>query len=386
MGVVTAMEFVAGVIFLLAFHTYLGYPLLLALARKILPHAVDESHRPRVTLLVAAYNEIAVIEAKARNSIALRYPEGLLDIVFVSDGSVDGTVEALKAFESPRFRVVDKRPRAGKASALKMGVGLATGEILLLSDANTMIASDALEKLVRHFADPAVGAVTGDVSIEKAEGGFGESEGLYYRIEKFIQRRESELGSVIGVDGALYAIRRELFHLPDDQVVLDDFVASMNVVNAGRRVLVDPEARATENATPTIMQEMRRKSRVVAGGFQALVRYGVMPSARRTAALFQFLSHKFLRWVLPLLLVIFLALNVALVVVGARGGAYALLLAAQVVFYALAVAGWVKEKEWSSPVVSVPFYFSMVNAAGFHGLVKFVAGTQTALWKKADRK
>lgn len=372
------------IIFALAFYTYLGYPLMLWMVSRRKPHIVDVTYRPRVTILVAAYNEIEVIEAKIHNSLALHYPEELIEYIFASDGSDDGTTELIRKYESNRFKSVAIATRGGKARALRMSILTVTGDIVILSDANTMIASDAVQKLVRHFKDPNIGAVSGDVQIEKSTGGFGESEGIYYRIERFIQKYESEAGSIIGVDGALYGIRKQLFSLPDDNVILDDFVISMNVVNSGYRVLYDPEALATENATPTITQEMRRKNRVVAGGYQALFRYGILGNISQAWIMFCFISHKLLRWTLPVLLLLAVTINPIVVIYDGWYG-YTVLLFFQIIFYVLAIIGWLKERHWKAPLFSIPFYFTMVNISGIWGFSRFITGSQKVTWKKAER-
>jgi cellulose synthase/poly-beta-1,6-N-acetylglucosamine synthase-like glycosyltransferase len=372
------------VILVLAFHAYIGYPVFLRFFRRARVHVINPLYRPSVSLVVSAYNEIDVIEAKILNSLSLDYPAGLMEFIFASDGSDDGTTQVIRRFQSDRFRPIVVTPRGGKAGALRKCMEHARGDIVILSDANTMIAPNAVRTLVRHFSDPSVGAVTGDVRIEKASGGYGESEGIYYRIERFIQLKESQTGSVMGVDGALYAVRRDLFDLPDDQVILDDFVASMTIVNQGYRVLFDPEALATENATPSISQEFRRKSRIVAGGFQSLFRYRVFPTFSRPWELFCFISHKVLRWFLPCLLSLLILLNVIIVILDDWWG-YTALLISQAIFYLLGTVGWVKEGEWKNPLVSIPFYFIMVNLAGLTGFFRFLNGTQKVTWRKTDR-
>lgn len=372
------------IILFLAFHTYLGYPAVLWIIGRKRPHLQSSLYRPKVSLLVAAYNEIDVIEAKIRNSFALEYPKELLEYVFVSDGSDDGTTEVIKKHENQRFHSVIMAPRGGKARALRKGMAFVNGDIVILSDANTMITKEAVHKLVRHFEDPFVGAVSGDTRIEKSSGGFGESESLLFRIERFIQKKESEAGSMIGVDGAMYAIRRELFLLPDDHAILDDLVISMNIIKLGRRIIYDPEALASENFTSAVVQEIRRKSRIAAGGFQALLKYNIIPRLTGPWLLFCFLSHKMLRFVMPLLLLLFVILNFAIVFSGGWWG-YSVLLAAQAIFYMLGGIGWLKEREWKSPMVSVPFYFTMTNVAGIWGFIRFLSGSQRVTWKKADR-
>lgn len=378
------MEICLILVLVLAFHAYLGYPAILAIFGRVLPHENNASHRPRVTVLVAAYNEIDVIESKIRNSLELRYPADSIEFVFASDGSDDGTTEVIEKYKGDRFHPVLLGPRGGKARALRSSLPVATGEIIILSDANTMIERNAVINLVRHFSDPKIGAVSGDVRIDKASGGFGESESLYYRIERYIQGKESESGSMMGVDGGLYALRKDLFRLPDDKVILDDFVVSMNVIRSGHRVLYEPDALASENATPSIGQEMRRKSRVIAGGFQALRHYGIVPPLSEPWLLFCFASHKLLRWILPELLLLLLIFNIVIVISG-RWWGYTVVLCLQIMFYLLGIAGWWKEKRWKSPVFSVPFYFTMVNIAGFFGFFRFLTGGQKVTWKKADR-
>jgi len=378
------MEAVLIIILILAFHAYVGYPVSLILFHRTRVHVFDPLYRPSVSFVVPAFNEIDVIEAKISNSLSLDYPAGLIEFIFASDGSDDGTTEVIRRFQSDRFRAVIITPRGGKAGALRKSIAHAKGDIVILSDANTMVAQDAVQALVRHFSNPSIGAVSGNVHIEKAAGGYGESEGLYYRIEHFIQQKESQAGSVMGVDGALYAVRRDLFNLPDDQVILDDFVVSMNIVNRNYRVLFDPEALATENATPSISQEFRRKSRIVAGGFQALFRYRVFPPFSRPWYLYCFLSHKVLRWFLPWLLSILILFNIIIVISGGWWG-YTALLISQAIFCLLGVVGWVKEREWGNPLVSIPFYFIMVNLAGVMGFIRFLTGTQKVTWRKADR-
>jgi len=372
------------IIILLAFYTYIGYPIFLLLFSRVKAHQIDEYFRPTVTLLVAAYNEISVIEEKMKNSLELDYPIDKINFVFVSDGSDDGTTEYLYKYNNARMKVVSIFPRGGKAGALSRGIGSSSGEIIVLTDANTMIEKDAIKKLVRHFSSLEVGGVTGDVRIRKGKGGFGESEGMYYRIERMIQEKESDTDSVIGADGALYAIRKKLFILQDDAVILDDFVISMNIVKSGSRVLYDPEALAYENPTPEILQEMRRKSRVVAGGFQAIMRYHVMPTIKTPWLLFYFISHKLFRWIMPLLLIILIFLNIYIVEIR-ENIIYYVLLAGQIIFYVIASFGWIFYSRLTNKIFSIPFYFTMVNISGLWGMYKYFASKQTVVWKKATR-
>jgi len=368
----------------LVVYVYVGYPLSLSIARS---HGVGgkEAARPSVTLVIPAYNEAKVIREKIENSLAIDYPRDLLEIVVASDGSDDGTDAIVREYESSGVALRAFSPRAGKISVLNRAIPSARGEVVVLCDANVMFRPDALGRLASHFADAEVGAVTGDVRIRSEDAPFGDGEGLYYKYERFIQARESALGSTVTVDGGMYAIRRELFRpLPAD-TILDDFIIGMNVALAGRRVLYDPSAVAVENATLDVREEFRRKVRIVAGAFRELLRGHGVPGPGRPQLLWSYVSHKLLRWLVPWLLIAILACTVALALRRGPEPAVATLLAAQALFYACAAVGCTRlNARWPS-VVGIPFYFCMVNAAAWVGSLRGVLGVERVTWKKARR-
>jgi cellulose synthase/poly-beta-1,6-N-acetylglucosamine synthase-like glycosyltransferase len=252
------------------------------------------------------------------------------------------------------------------------------GEIVLLSDANPMYRPDAARRLVRHFADPTVGAVSGDVRLVDAGGPHAPSEGLYYRYERWLQSAESRVGSIIGADGAMYALRRELFRPPPDCVILDDFVISMNVARAGFRVLYEPAAIALEAGTATAAEEFRRKVRIVAGGVQALRLGEGVPGLRQPVLLASYVSHKLLRWLVPVFAIAAFAASAVL----ASEVWYRIALVAQVGFYgsAAAYAMGVRRLRWAA----LPYYFSLVNGAALVGL-RGISGGQTVTWARTRR-
>ncbi len=276
-------------------------------------------------------------------------------------------------------------PRGGKISALNRAIPAASGEIVVLCDANVMFLPEALTRLVRHFADPKVGAVTGDVRIRSSDAPFGEGEGLYYKYERFIQLRESELGSTVTVDGGMYALRKELFRPLPGNTILDDLIIGMNVALAGTRVLYDPSAVATENATMDIRQEFRRKVRIVAGAFRELLRGQGVPSLFQPQLFWSYVSHKVLRWLVPWFLLVILAVNVALIWRPEPALPAVALLAAQGVFYGCALIGLTRPNARWPAVVGVPFYFCMVNTAAWLGSLRGVTGIERVTWKKAER-
>jgi cellulose synthase/poly-beta-1,6-N-acetylglucosamine synthase-like glycosyltransferase len=366
-------------------YVYAGYPALLRLvpkrdaaARRDLP----DDELPAVSLVIAAYNEEAVIDEKVRNALALDYPKERLEIWVASDGCTDGTNKILRGWETQGIKVNYVSPRGGKTRALNLTVPRTTGDLLVFSDANAMYRPDALRKLVRHFQDPSVGGVTGDVRLLNDDVSFGQSEGLYYRYERFIQLMESRFHSIIGVDGAMYAIRRELFVPPSDNIILDDFVISMTVARQGFRVLYDPEAVATESATPDAAQEFRRKIRISAGAAQAIKQREGLPSVGQGKLLLCYVSHKVLRWLSPFFLLGLLFANLHLV---GWGLGYGLVLLAQLACYGAALAGVRRNGDRMAWWIQVPFFFALQNAAYLVGVVKGLLVEQRGTWDRTGR-
>ena len=387
MNTIQALDISIVIFLVMVSYAYFFYFFLLnGLSRWIRPSRADpDVARPMVTVIVPAYNERSVIRAKIENSLAIEYPKELLEIVVASDGSDDGTVEIVREYSKDGIVLRSYSPRAGKISVLNRTIPLAQGEIIVLCDANVMFEPQAVGRLVAHFSDPAVGAVTGDVQIRSEDAPFGEGEGYYYRYERFIQLCESKLGSTVTVDGGMYAIRKPLFRpLPAD-TILDDFVIGMKILLDGYRVIYDPSALASENATIDIRQEFRRKVRIVAGAMQELLRGGLFPSPRRFQLFWSFVSHKVLRWFVPwFLLAIFLC---TLTRVSLEGWTVlsTVLLVPQLAFYTCALIGATRPNARWPTVISVPFYFCMVNTAAWIGSIRGTFGSERVTWKKADR-
>jgi biofilm PGA synthesis N-glycosyltransferase PgaC len=372
---------------LIVVYVYLVYFLLLGglaylLHRRVVPSG---SMLPAVTLIIPAYNEISVIRAKLENSLAVDYPRELLDIVVASDGSDDGTEDVVKEYVHRGVVLRAYSPRAGKTSVLNCTIPQSRGEIVVLCDANVMFEPNAIRIMASHFADPQVGAVSGDVQIRSEDAPFGEGEGLYYKYERFIQQKESILGSTVTVDGGMYAIRKQMFQSLPEDTILDDFVIGMKIALGGHRVVYDPSALASENATVDVRQEFRRKVRIVAGAARELLRGGVVPSPRRFQMFWSFVSHKLLRWLVPwFLLVIFLCS----VIRANRDGftlSTTILLVPQIAFYVCALIGTTSPNGRWPAVIGVPFYFCMVNGAAWVGSLRGLLGTEGVTWKKADR-
>jgi cellulose synthase/poly-beta-1,6-N-acetylglucosamine synthase-like glycosyltransferase len=378
---------------LLLLHTYVLYPLLLKVGNRLLPSRyarppvelapgeVEQASLPRVTLVVAAHNEEAVIARKLENSLALDYPPELLEIVIGSDGSTDRTDAIVRACTDPRVRL-DAAPRAGKVGVLNRTIPLARGEIVLLSDANTHLEPDALRRLVPHFDDPSVGAVCGRLRLyNPTKQDFEES--AYWTYESAIKLEEGRRGALIGANGGLYALRRVLFSpLPPDTIV-DDFVIPLRVLEQGKAVVYEEKAVALEETTEDYGREFGRRARIAAGNFQALtlVPRLLLPSAGFAA--YAFWSHKVIRWCAPLLMGLCLMTNLMLL---GSGGMYVLLFLLQLAFYGLAAWGHRNGiPESLGRLVSVPYYFVSMNVAIAVGFLRFLKGTQKATWERTAR-
>lgn len=334
-----------------------------------------------VSLIIPAHNEAEVLAAKLQNALALDYPKEQLEIVVVSDGSTDGTVEIARSYAADGIQVLDLQPNRGKASALNAGVAYSRGEVLCLCDANVMFRPDALRKLVARLADPAVGAVSGDVRLASEESDFEAGERTYYRLERWIQLGESRMGSMLGVDGGMYVIRKELFQpLPPD-TILDDFVTSMRVIQQGKRIVYEPEAIATENGTPTWQQEFRRRVRVTMGAVQSIQR-GMWPPLSRPIELWQYVSHKLLRWLGPLWLLMAFASSACL---WGEGWAFQAAFLTQAGFYALAGAAWVSPRWREFRPAGVAFYFTISHIAMAVGWWKGLVSRPTGRWERTPR-
>lgn len=279
-------------------YMYLGYPLVLAVLARLLPIQIrrNELFCPEITLLIVACNEEHEIAAKLDNSLLLDYPPERLKIIVASDGSTDTTDQLVEKYAPSGIQLISFPSNRGKIAALNDAMARITTEIVVFSDANVMYEQQVLRKLVRNFYDPAVGVVSGKVILLNEALSYGHSEKIYYGIEHFIQEKEGATGALVGADGAMYAIRRKLFSPPPPDTILDDFVISMNIACQGYRVIHEREALGFERNLHELGDEFKRKARIIAGGFQCLLRGDSLPGLSRPLLLFNFISHKVLRW------------------------------------------------------------------------------------------
>ena len=371
--------------FLLVFYVYFGYPIILhILAKRVNRHVQKRENVPNVTLLICAYNEEKIIEKKIRSSLKLDYPSGKLKIVVASDGSTDRTNDIVKKYSDERLLfLIDYPERQGKIGVINKTIPKLKSEIIIFSDANTICEKNIIRKLVRNFNDKSVGAVSADVVLQNDETTYGKSESLYYLYERWIQRNESKFNSAIGTDGGLYAIRKKLFIPTASNIILDDFVISMNIAKNGYRVIFDEEAVGYEKNKISYKEEFLRKSRVVAGAIQSIMLKEGIPSIKLRRLFFCFVSHKYIRWMIPIILIVLFFTNIRLL----SGGdiLYKITLFVQSTFYLFALLDLFIMKKIRFQVTAIPFYFCLVNGAALYGIYKGLFNKQPVKWQKVDR-
>jgi cellulose synthase/poly-beta-1,6-N-acetylglucosamine synthase-like glycosyltransferase len=382
--------------FSILFFCYTGYGMLLYVFNAI--RSVFKANKPvktneefPVTLIIAAYNEEAVLAQKLSNSLAIDYPREKLAIIFITDGSTDGSAGIIEA--CPSVMLLHQSVRKGKAAAIKRAMQFVQTPVVIFSDANTLLNKECIRQLTAHYADPKVGGVAGEkkiMSLNDSEMvGVGEGEGLYWQYESFMKKQDTGFYTVVGAAGELFSIRRSLFReLPDD-LILDDFVLSMQVCLQGYKIAYEPKAFAIESPSASLREEEKRKVRIAAGAYQSI---GYLQSClnifKHPLLTFQYISRRFLRWVCcPLLLVVLLVVNILLVYKEAAIGYYAMFLYFQLLFYCAALIGWrLISTGKKAGLLTIPFYFVFMNYCLIKGFFKFIKGRQSVLWEKSLRQ
>jgi hypothetical protein len=367
-------------------YTWIGYPLLLRLVRRVArpggaPAGTRRGARwPTLSVIIAAYNEAHWIVRKIDGTLAQRYPGRKLEIIVVSDGSTDATDVLVSRHPDPRVHLI-RQERAGKSAALNRGVAASRGDVLIFTDANALFGPDALARLAAPFADPRVGMVSGQGLYAATDGDARAVASGYVRYEAFIRSGESALGFQASADGAIYALRHGLYRdLRTTEV--NDFLHPIQAALSGYTSHFDPTAYTIEPPSNGGGQEFRRHVRIVAQGMHLLRRWlPRLVTEHRWGVLWMLLSHRALRWTTAPALAVLLAATLAL---ADRGGIYPAALAAQGAFYALALAGWLAERAGHSlGRLAVPYYFCLVITAAMAGLARFLRGQVHAVWAPA---
>jgi cellulose synthase/poly-beta-1,6-N-acetylglucosamine synthase-like glycosyltransferase len=393
MSLKLAAEIVFWACVFLVLYTYFLYPIVLffvyslSQVRRDWYYVVGRRNRrvaspsreslPLVSIVVAAHNEEEVLPARIENLRQLQYPAEKLEILFVSDGSADRTNEILReAAATGREQVLVLDGRGGKSNALNRGVAQSRGEILVLSDASTMFAPDAIEKLVRHFGTPQVGVVCGALQFQRS-GESKQTEGVYWHYESMLRLMESRLGATLTASGAIYAVRRECFQPLSPDVLIDDFVVPMYARKLGYRVLYDPEAMATEIAADSVKGEFHRRVRLAIGSFRALPELLRVPMQGFTGVAFW--SHKFLRWVVPFFMIGLLVTSGLLL----DQWIYKVAFAAQLCFYVWAICGVLLRDRLAGMRYALVGYFLLaMNLAFLVGFFRSLRPRRETTWER----
>ena len=392
----TALKILFWFCLFLVFYTYLGYGMLLwllvRLKRIFRGKAIQmalpaDDDLPHVTFMICAYNEEDVVKEKMANTRQLDYPADKLHIMWVTDGSSDGTNDRLR--EYPDVEIVFTPERKGKTAALNHGIGLVTTELTMMTDANTMVNPEAVREIVRCFQDPQVACVAGEkrVMARNEQQTAAEGEGLYWRYESALKRLDSELYSAMGAAGELNAIRTAFYRPMPENALLDDFVMSMRMVDEGYKIAYTSDAYAMEYGSADLQEESKRKRRIAAGGLQSVWWLRVMMNPfRHFVVAFQFVSHRVLRWtVTPFALLALIPLNIALVVLRA-GLLYDVILLLQLVFYVAALCGWLLQRQGrKNRLLFIPCYFLFMNLNVFRGMKYLATHKSGGAWEKAKR-
>jgi biofilm PGA synthesis N-glycosyltransferase PgaC len=384
----SVLEICLWVAIALVFYTYVGYALVVwgwaKVVLKTRMQAPLKPYEPEVTLVVPAYNEAYILESKIQNCLSLDYPADKLRIMFITDGSTDHSDQVMAKY--PQILHLHSSARGGKAMAENRAMQFVETPIVIFTDCNSYLNAEAVKEMVKHYQDPLVGAVSGEKKILAQDSAPGAGEGLYWKYESFLKRCDSTIYSLMGAAGELVSFRSALFQPLEKDTILDDFVQSLRIVEKGFKVVYEPLAYASETPSVSIAEEMKRKIRICAGGWQSMVRLSSLlnPLPQPTVT-FLYVSHRVLRWsVAPLMLALLLPLNLYLAI--ELGGFYVGLFALQILFYVASWLGWQAELRGKKiKLLFVPLYFTMMNVAVFAGFLRFVRKSQPAAWEKADR-
>lgn len=391
------LEIVFWIAFILVVYTYIGYGILLytlvTLKRWFFKkdHVVlDTDELPEVTLLIPAYNERDYVYQKMENTRQLQYPKDKLKIIWVTDGSNDGTPSLLESYTDAQ--VFHQEVRQGKINAMNRVMPYIKTPLVIFSDANTKLGAASIMHIVNCFKDKTVGCVSGEKRIinKNSDTAAGAGEGLYWKYESQLKKWDAELYSAVGAAGELFAIRTELYNAVEPDTILDDFIISLRVAQKGYTIQYNPEAYAIETASENVKEELKRKIRISAGGIQSVIRLSALLNVFKYGCLsFQYISHRVLRWTItPLCLMLLLPLSMLL---AAQNGFdtlefYTLFFWLQMSLYLLAILGWFLEHyKTRLKVLFVPYYFFIMNLSVVLGFFRFMSNNQSVNWERAKR-
>jgi len=377
-------------------YSYFIYPLILMLFsavkqaisdtrylwKKSQRRIIDKNNLPPVSIIIAAYNEESCIKARVENLLSLDYPQDKLTILIGSDGSQDNTADILTSFDEVNLKVYIFEENRGKMSVLNDLVEQVNSDYIVFSDANTHFNKSTIKNLVRHFNHDDIGAVCGELHLVDVDSG-DNKDNIYWRYEQILKFHEARLNALQGANGAIYAIRKELFTPLPANTIVDDFQIAMNVAKQGARLIYDPEAIATEEIAPNLQAEEGRRIRIGLGNYQALF---AMPWALNPFLGWRFIayiSHKVCRWFVPHLMLIALISNLLLI----NTPLYQLLLIGQILFYSVAFYGIKKQKKRQniSSIIGIIAFFVSMNIALMRGFIRYFSSNVQGTWERTTR-
>ena len=370
--------------FTIILYHYCGFPIVTAIAAMIRRKKIDKKDiTPYVSLIIAAYNEEKVIEEKIKNSFQLEYPKEKMQIIIVSDGSTDNTQKIVDSYKCQGVNSLFLPERRGKTAALNRAVAVATSEILVFSDANSMYEPRAIAQLVANLNDASIGGVCGRKSIVRnAQRESSQGDSLFWDIESRLKIMQSQAGSISNGDGEIFAIRRHLYSPSPENMINDDQAITFNIVKNGYRVVYEPLAISYEEASIIIEDDFKVKARMVTGGYKTIARYRENIFPPKDFFAFQFFSHKIIRYIMPFLLILLLCSNLFLL-----KGILLPFFLLQLFFYLSAALGYfLKIFGFSQGMFYIPYYYCVMNIAALLGFYYFLLSRDGVLvWKKATR-
>ena len=382
---------------IIIFYTYIGYGILLWIMVKIKRLIFIKNNTkiilnplPEVTLLIPAYNERNYVNKKMENTMRLNYPKDKLKIVWVTDGSSDGTNSMLEAYHN--VQLFHRNERKGKINAINRVMPHVKTPIVIFSDANTNLGVNSIIHIVNGFNNDKVGCVSGEKRIvnKASDSAAGAGEGLYWKYESRLKQWDAELYSAVGAAGELFAFRTELYKEVEPDTILDDFIISLRIAQQGYLIQYNSEAYAVETASANVKEELKRKIRISAGGIQSVIRLKSLLNIFKYGLLsFQYISHRVLRWTItPLCLLLLIPVSFMLASVDGLSNYafYNIVFWLQITFYVSALLGWFLENNSTRiKLLFVPYYFFIMNLAVILGFFRHIGNNQSVNWERAKR-
>lgn len=373
-------------------YSYVGYPIILCLLAKFKGRRPNSDSAaegakpleeyPFVSIIIAAYKEESVILERLNNAVSLDYPADRYEVLIGCDGNEDTTGELVNTFDDSSIKLCQYPQRRGKPSVLNDTVPQAKGDLIAFSDANTFWEPDALKRLVSHFENPEVGGVCGQLCLTDPHTG-ENVDGMYWKYENVLKRWEGQIGALLGVNGAIYAIRKELWEEIPANSIVDDFLIGMRVHLKGSQLLFDEKAIANEESAPSIGAEFHRRARIGAGGFQSLCWLSSLLSPKYGYTAFAFWSHKVARWLCPAFLAVAFVTNLFLI----NQPLYQATMILQCCFYAIAMIGrYVVGNGKAVRITRLTTMFTEMNLALTVGFLRWASNRQSGAWKRTERQ